>query len=438
MLEMDGNIGVYLRVSTNDQSKTGYGLNDQLIQCKKYIDLYYSDMNEDNIKIYKDEGYSAKSLERPALKALLKDVEAGKVNIIIVYKLDRISRNVVDTYTLIQFVGEHRCSLIAVADRIDISSANSRLITGMLSVISQYEREVILERTTAALLAMARKGKYPSGGCAPFGWAIQEDNTLVVDRGKAEIVNYMADCYLEGYSLQDVSVMVKEKYNLSYNWRRIKQIVQRPQNIGIYYYQGHKFDNIFPAIMDVNKFEKIKNAAKYREHHSLEKNSYIFYGLVYCCCGKRTQHVCTVKHGKNKITVYRYYYCSNCNKRVLQKKLENEIVQKVFVGDVFDIIKERKKLIDKKIVNVQRKIRYFMDALYNDEITEEMYSITVKGLENKLAHLEDCSQGLNIQYISEYHKMSEFSKYELLHNLISKIDVDTKSGIVTNVDRKKL
>lgn len=94
-------IAMYLRVSTLDQARNGYGLGDQEVQCKKYIDLYYSD---DEVEIYKDDGYSAKNLERPEMARMLDDMKSGKIHTIIAFKLDRLTRNVVDTYKLIKQV----------------------------------------------------------------------------------------------------------------------------------------------------------------------------------------------------------------------------------------------------------------------------------------------------------------------------------------------
>ena len=158
-------IAMYLRVSTLDQARNGYGLGDQEVQCKKYIDLYYSD---DEVEIYKDDGYSAKNLERPEMARMLDDMKSGKIHTIIAFKLDRLTRNVVDTYKLIKQVMAYDCSLVAVVDRLDITSANGRMFVGLLSLISQWEREVISERTIAGLEQMARSGKYPCGGKAPY------------------------------------------------------------------------------------------------------------------------------------------------------------------------------------------------------------------------------------------------------------------------------
>lgn len=97
-------VAMYLRVSTFDQAHNGYGLGDQEVQCRKYIDLYFPN---DEVKIYKDDGYSAKNLSRPEMKRMLDDVYKRKIHTIVAFKLDRLTRSVIDTYKLIKTVMEY-------------------------------------------------------------------------------------------------------------------------------------------------------------------------------------------------------------------------------------------------------------------------------------------------------------------------------------------
>lgn len=323
-------IAMYLRVSTLDQARNGYGLGDQEVQCKKYIDLYYP---SDEIEIYKDDGYSAKNLERPEMARMLDDMKKGKIHTIIAFKLDRLTRNVVDTYKLIKQVMDYDCSLVAVIDRLDITSANGRMFVGLLSLISQWEREVISERTIAGLEQMVRSGKYPCGGKAPYGWNKTNDGKLMINEKEAEIINYMTDCYIEGYSLSDISKMVFAKYGYRKSWRHLKELLIRKMNIGVFEFHGVSYDDFVPPIMNLNKYNELLKMAAHREVHSLEKQTYTFHRLVYCSCGEMLQHVCTIKHNSGVSRIYRYYYCSKCNKRVNQTFLEKEIFETLFLEE---------------------------------------------------------------------------------------------------------
>lgn len=316
-------VAMYLRVSTFDQAHNGYGLGDQEVQCRKYIDLYFP---EDEIKIYKDDGYSAKNLSRPEMKRMLDDVYKRKIHTIVAFKLDRLTRSVIDTYKLIKTVMEYDCSLVAVVDRIDISSANGRMLVGILSVISQWEREVISERTVAGLEQMVRSGKYPYGGRDPFGWT-RDKNVLKIVPEEADIIKDMTQKYVyEGYGIDDLRIYLEKTYGMKKKWYFIRNCLINKRNIGIFEYHGVEYRDVVPAIMDEDLYYKAVEKATHRNVSQPNQEMYLFHGLVHCKCGKRCDHVSTVKTKNKYRHTYYYYWCPNCNKRVNQDKLFNQIV----------------------------------------------------------------------------------------------------------------
>mgnify|MGYP003231209191 CR=1 FL=1 len=254
-------VAMYLRVSTFDQAHNGYGLGDQEVQCRKYIDLYFPN---DEVKIYKDDGYSAKNLSRPEMKRMLDDVYKRKIHTIVAFKLDRLTRSVIDTYKLIKTVMEYDCSLVAVVDRIDISSANGRMLVGILSVISQWEREVISERTVAGLEQMVRSGKYPYGGRDPFGWT-RDKNVLKIVPEEADIIKDMTQKYVyEGYGIDDLRIYLEKTYGMKKKWYFIRNCLINKRNIGIFEYHGVEYRDVVPAIMDEDLYYKAVEKATHR------------------------------------------------------------------------------------------------------------------------------------------------------------------------------
>lgn len=194
---------------------------------------------------------------------------------IVAFKLDRLTRNVSDTYQLISKVMEKDCVLVAVMDRLDISSANGRMLVGMLSIISQWEREVISERTIAAMIEIAREGKYPLPKC-PFGWTKDKDLHLYVKKESAAIINAMADYYLEGNSLEQVSRYVKGKYDVYYSPLSIRNILSNSRLIGRWMFHNEEYTDVFPSIMDQDKFSSVQEYLQYRIPHAPEKKSISF------------------------------------------------------------------------------------------------------------------------------------------------------------------
>ena len=145
-------IAVYCRVSSREQALYGYGIDAQKSKIDAYLSLF--DVEVEEVNYYIDEGISAKNLNRPEVKRLIKDVKEDKVDAIYIYKLDRLSRSVIDIYNMIEMLIDHKCNLVAVMDNIDINSANGRLFVGILAIIAQWERETIIERTNDGLEEM--------------------------------------------------------------------------------------------------------------------------------------------------------------------------------------------------------------------------------------------------------------------------------------------
>ena len=281
---------IYLRVSTRDQSIHGYGLDAQETKCKQYLELYEYDSN--NVVVYKDDGYSAKDLNRPQLMKLLKDVKQGEINMIVVYKLDRLARSVVDTYSLIQEFQKYECQMVAVIDRLDINSANGRMIVGILAVFAQWEREVIVERTRDGLESMADKGKYPSAGC-PFGWKKDDNKYISIDEEQAKIINDLADRSIDGMTLTQLSKYLKDTYGIKKKPEIVKKMLTRELNVGVFTYHDKTYLNTFPPIMSEKKLKRVRNSM--RNQSSVNKANYLFYNRVSCSCGTKCDNRLTKK-----------------------------------------------------------------------------------------------------------------------------------------------
>ena len=150
--------GIYIRVSTEDQVREGFSLGEQEEKLRglcKYKDYKI-------YKVYKDAGISAKNMSgRPAFQQMLEDMRAGKINYIIAYKLDRITRSVRDLEVLISELEEYHCYLVCDRDDVNTSTANGRFFVRMLTVLSQLEIEIVSERTKFGLTGAIKSGHLP-------------------------------------------------------------------------------------------------------------------------------------------------------------------------------------------------------------------------------------------------------------------------------------
>lgn len=242
---MDKRIAIYVRVSTREQAESGFGLDTQIEKCKEYSKLY--EFDEKKFELYEDGGYSAKNLNRPAIKRLIEDVKENKIEKIIVYKLDRLSRKVVDVYQLISLFEKQNCTLIAVMDRLDISTSNGKMILGMLSVIAEWEQNVISERTIDGLKGKALKGEYPFSK-VPFGWDRMDNGKLVVNESQAKIIRDLSQLYVyDGLSIDELRIYLQMEYGIEKSWNFVKRtllsektlecLIIRDKNIKVLYRQ---------------------------------------------------------------------------------------------------------------------------------------------------------------------------------------------------------
>ena len=162
-------VAIYRRVSTQEQATDGQSIEAQKEKIAKFIDFdsTFENVNSQIID-YCDNGYSGKDLERPAVKNLIEDVKNNKLDFIIVVKLDRLSRHLPDMYNLLEIFNKYDIGFISINEKIDTKTAHGRFFIGILSSLSQLEREQTSERVQSVFRELVEK--QPLGGKAPFGY----------------------------------------------------------------------------------------------------------------------------------------------------------------------------------------------------------------------------------------------------------------------------
>ena len=203
----------YVRVSTDQQADSGLSLDDQTRKVRAQSEL--SDLNL--VEILTDAGESASSLDRPAMADLLRRVDGGAVDVIIVAKLDRLTRSVKDLSLLLERLGKAKradgdgrgVDLISTAESLDTSSATGRLMLNILASVSQWEREVISERTTAALREKRAQGY--RAGTVPFGYVANTDGKLSENEPEQAALRAIRELRAEGNSWRAVAAELNEQ-----------------------------------------------------------------------------------------------------------------------------------------------------------------------------------------------------------------------------------
>lgn len=200
-------VACYARVSTENQLEN-YSIEEQTERLK----LYCKSKDYEIYDMYIDGGYSGGNMERPALQKLLSDVQSGKINAVLVYKLDRLSRSQKDTLNIIEdhFL-KNGVDFISLNENFDTSTPFGKAMIGILSVFAQLEKDQITERFTMGRIGRSKAGYYHGGPTAPTGYDYK-DGKLIVNPVTSQQVQEVYREFLNGKSINSIQRQMHEKY----------------------------------------------------------------------------------------------------------------------------------------------------------------------------------------------------------------------------------
>lgn len=281
---------------------------------------------------YDDGGYTGGNMDRPAAQRLLADVEDGVVDCIVVYKVDRLSRSLMDFARIIEVLDKHNVSFVSVTQQFNTTTSMGRLTLNILLSFAQFEREIISERTRDKIAAARRKGKW-TGGRPILGYDILREpggSKLVVNPPEARQVHTIFETYLETGSLMATLKWLDDKKwcNKRYQakdgkfnggLRFAKSSLQRLLTNVAYMGRIAHHENVYQgehqAIIDEGLFTQVQSLLKMNQRSGgPHRNKYeaLLKGLVRCKhCGCAMVHHYVMSEEKR----YRYYVCSNAQKR---------------------------------------------------------------------------------------------------------------------------
>jgi site-specific DNA recombinase len=240
---MPGKVAIYVRVSTQEQAQQGLSINAQIDRCKAYCQARGWKV----FKIYKDAGYSAGSLKRPALELLLRDAQEKRFDIILVYKIDRFSRKLKDLISILEELKEKQINFTSVTEQIDTTSAMGEAFFQIIGVFAQLERGMVKERVE---LAFNRKIKFGEALYrAPLGYVYQ-NKKLIPDPENAQKVKEIFEMWAEGIDYKEIS----KKFNLPTS--TLYQIIKNITYLGKIKYKGKTYKGTHKPLIEENLFNK--------------------------------------------------------------------------------------------------------------------------------------------------------------------------------------
>jgi site-specific DNA recombinase len=244
------NVAIYSRVSTEEQAKEGLSIDAQIDKCKSFCSA--RDWNV--YKVYKDAGFSAGTMKRPAMELLLRDAKEKKFNIILVFKIDRFSRNLKDLIMVLEKLKEKDINFTSVTEQIDTTSAMGEAFFQIIGVFAQLERGMVKERVK---LAFDRKIDFgESLSRAPFGY-FYKNKKLVPHPENSEKVKEIFKMWENSINYKEIS----KKFNLAKS--TIYQIIKNPVYIGKIRYKGKLYKGNHKSLVDKELFDKINKKSEF-------------------------------------------------------------------------------------------------------------------------------------------------------------------------------
>lgn len=316
--------GIYKRVSTLDQKREGFSLGEQEEKLKEFCKFKGYEI----YKVYADEGISAKNDKRPAYQEMMSDVKDKKINVIVAFKLDRLTRSVYDIEKLMKFVNDNDCDIDCMADESNTTTSNGRMVMRIMTSVSQNEIEKCSERTKFGMVGAIKAGHIPNK--CPLGFK-RNNKKLVPDPLTKDIVIRVFDLYLEGKSYQTIANIYNEEKVLGKtNWRdsTINHIITNELYKGDYLHGKRTkkptyYENVVEPIVSKQKWEDCQYQKQRNARHYERTATYLFTNKLKCSkCGKFLGGCATTKKNGTK---YYYYKCEKCKTYFSEADIEERL-----------------------------------------------------------------------------------------------------------------
>lgn len=281
-------VAIYIRVSTARQDIEGYSIPLQ----KERLIAYCKAKGWAVAGVFIDPGHSGSSLDRPDMLRLIDGVESGRFDVVLVYKLDRLSRSQKDTLYLIEDVFmANEVDFVSMQESFDTTTIYGRAMVGILSVFAQMERETIAERTLMGRAGRAEEGFWHGGGTDPIGYDYI-DGALVINEDEAAQVREVYGLYASGYSVTEITRRMEGRKTKHGGWSHtstVGNVLDNPLYAGTIHFDGVSKKGRHIPIVDREVDRKVKaRRSRLQRVEASEDSAYLLTGLIYCSnCGAR-------------------------------------------------------------------------------------------------------------------------------------------------------
>ena len=339
-------IACYLRVSTTEQSEEGYSIAAQ----KNRLEAFCTSQGWEVVRWYVDEGISAKDTKRPELQRMLNGVRKKAFDVVLVYRLDRLTRSVLDLYSLLQELEKHNVKFKSATEVYDTTTATGRLFLTLIASLAQWERENLGERVSFGMEEKAKQGKWTVAK-PPFGYTKNGEDLEIVE-SEAIVIRRIFNMYLSGkYGARKIAIQLNNEgikmRGSDFSDIRIRYFLSNPLYKGTMRYNyttntEHYFevDNVAPPIIEEADFKQVQLIVNNRKriHPRQATSNHIFSGVLRCArCGKYMSGSTSNSSYKGKKYAHRQYVC---NDRMNYKRCDQPSISEKFLEIRFlDVLK---------------------------------------------------------------------------------------------------
>ena len=405
--------GIYKRVSTLDQKREGFSLPEQEEKLREFCKFKGYDI----YKVYEDAGISAKNDKRPAYQEMIQDIKDKKINVIVAFKLDRLTRSAYDIEKLMKFVNDNDCDIDCMSDESNTTTSNGRMVIRIMTSVSQNEIEKCSERTKFGMVGAIKSGNIPNR--SPLGFT-RDNKKLVPDPLTKDIIVRVFDLYLEGKSHQTIAnIFNKEQVLNKTNWydSTIQKILSNELYKGDFVNgkrtkQPIYYENVVEPIVSKEKWNNCQSQKLRNARHYERTGTYLFTNKLKCFkCGRFLGGSATTKKNGKK---YYYYKCEHCKSSFKEADIEQQLLA-IFI----ELIKTDelinnyytpfiKSKFDNKEINYNKQIKDF------DKQLDRIKTAYIKGImkledfDKEIKHIEHQKNNLE-------NKLKEQKQYKNLN-----------------------
>ncbi|MBF7147057.1 recombinase family protein [Bacillus toyonensis] len=438
---------IYIRVSTQDQVEN-YSIEVQ----RERIRAFCKAKNWNVYDEYIDGGYSGSNLERPGIKKLLNDLK--NIDVVVVYKLDRLSRSQRDTLELIE---EHflksNVDFVSITETLDTSTPFGKAMIGILSVFAQLERETIAERMRMGHIKRAENGLRGNGGdYDPSGYT-RENGYLIIKTDEAKHIKRVFDLYEQYHSITRVQEILKEEGYPIWRFRRYRDILSNILYIGRVTFAGKEYEGQHEPIISSEQFKRVQVLLERHKGHNAHKaKQSLLSGLITCsCCGENYVAYSTGKSKDVESKRYYYYICrakrfpAEYEERCMNKTWSRKKLEEVVISELKSLTEEKKQTHKKEkkinyaklIKDIDKKMERLLDLFMNTTnisrnlLEQQMEKLNLekeKLLLKQQRSEESLSREVTLTAIDDLFETLEFKEKQIIiNNFIEQIYINNEN-----------